>query len=183
MIGAGDMALVCCCAEATPEMTTKNLYLSLVIITTSSIVTACAGSVERPDSTADSGDSRGSDCIHEPSIRGYTVLDEANLIVSAAGKRKYHVELFRRAYGLRSSWAIAFDSATSRVCAGFSKVIFEGHFDDESIPISSIRELTPEAEEDLLIRFGKKEPEIKTPSAPTEVEGAEVEELDPEAGK
>jgi hypothetical protein len=38
--------------------------------------------------------------------------------------------------------------------------------------------LTPEDEEDLLIRFGKKEPEIEQPRQPEEVEGAEVEELD-----
>jgi hypothetical protein len=61
--------------------------------------------------------------------------------------------------------------------------VFRGHFDGESIRITSIRELTPEEEEDLLIRFGKKEPEIKQTPAPHEVEGAEVEELDPAASE
>jgi hypothetical protein len=60
-------------------------------------------------------------------------------------------------------------------------VIFKGHFDGESIRVASIRELSPEEEEDLLIRYGKKEPEFEQTPAPREVTGAEVEELDPAA--
>ncbi len=60
-------------------------------------------------------------------------------------------------------------------------MVFEGHLDGESIPIASIRELTPEDHEDLLIEYGRKEPEIKQSPAPIEVKGAEVEELDPAA--
>jgi len=52
---------------------------------------------------------------------------------------------------------------------------------NESIRIESIRELTPEDHEYLLIQYGKKEPEIKQTPAPQEVKGAEVEELDPAA--
>ncbi|MCP4301708.1 MAG: hypothetical protein GY783_14065 [Gammaproteobacteria bacterium] len=89
--------------------------------------------------------------------------------------------LQRRALGLRSSWSIAFKSPTSRICSGFSEMVFQGHFDGESIRIASIRELSKEDEEDLLIRYGKKEPEIKQTPAPQEVNGAEVEELDPAA--
>jgi hypothetical protein len=50
--------------------------------------------------------------------------------------------------------------------------------DNESIRIASIRELSPEDREDLLIQFGKKKPEIEQTPAPRPVEGAEVEELD-----
>jgi len=119
-----------------------------------------------------------SHCISQPSIRGYTVLDESNLIVSASGRRQYHVVLQRRAHGLRSNWAIGFKSSTGRVCAAFSEVVFEGQFDGESVRIASIRELSPEEEEDLLIRYGKLEPEFEQTPAPQEVKGAEVEELD-----
>ena len=121
---------------------------------------------------------RRSDCIHEPSIRGYRVLDEQNLIVEAAGRRNYHVVLARRAFGLRSSWGIAFYSSTSRICEGFSDVVFEGQFDGESIRIKSIRELSPEELEAILIDFGKIEPEIKSTPVPQDVKGADVEELD-----
>lgn len=93
--------------------------------------------------------------------------------------------LRRQAHGLRNSLGIAFDSPTSRVCPGFGKVIYEGMAGGrpEAIQISSIRRLNPEEEEDLLIRFGKKEPEIRHTPAPREVEGAEVEELDPAANE
>lgn len=138
---------------------------------------ACAG----PQTDADGPISSRSDCISQSSIRGYSVLDESNLIVSASGRRKYHVALKRRAHGLSSTWGIAFESPTGRVCPAFSEVVFDGHFDGESIRIASIRELTPEEEEDLLIRFGKKEPEIERQPVPQEVPGAEVEELDPVA--
>jgi len=80
---------------------------------------------------------------------------------------------------------IVFDSQTSRICSGFSEVVFSDPFGDrmEAIQISHIRLLSPEEEEDLLIQFGKKEPEIKHMPAPQEVEGAEVEELDPAASE
>lgn len=156
----------------------KTLLKQFVIVASLSVLTACAGTPDGAEEGAASERSHRGDCIHEPSIRGYKVLDEQNLIVEASGRRKYHVVLMRRAYGLRSSWGIVFDSSTSRVCEGFSEIRFSGGFDNESIRISRIRELTPEEEEHLLIRFGKKEPEIKQTPAPRDVEGADVEELD-----
>lgn len=154
-----------------------------VILVFSCALVACAGTPS-DDKTASDGDSaRSPDCIYEPSVRGYTVLDEQNLIVSASSKRAYHVVLQRRAYGLSSSWAIAFKSPTSRICEGFSEVLFRGHLNGDKIRIDSIRELSPEEEENLLIRFGKREPEIKQAPANHEVEGAEVEELDPDASE
>ena len=139
---------------------------------------ACAGT----DEAREDRDSVRADCIYQPSVRGYTVLDESNLIVSASGRREYHVMLRRRAHGLRSSWGIAFGSPTGRICAKFGEVIFRGGpYDAESIRIASIRPLEAEDEEDLLVRFGKKEPEFEHAPEPLEVEGAEVEELDPDA--
>ena len=157
------------------------LYKQLVIISISSVLLACAGTPDGSDSGDSEVTSHRSDCILRSSIRGYTVLDESNLIVDASGRRTYHVVLQRRAYGLRSSWGIRFESPTGRICASFSEVIFDGNFSNESIRIDSVRELTPEDHEYLLIQYGKKEPEIKQTPAPREVKGAEVEELDPAA--
>jgi hypothetical protein len=152
-----------------------NVIKQLLIVFSLSALVACAAT----DTETDEPDSLRSDCIYQPSIRGYSVLDESNLIVSASGRRQYHVVLQRRAHGLRSSWSIAFKSPTGRICAAFSEVVFKGHFDGESIRIATIRELSPEEEEDLLIRYGKKEPEIEQTPVPQEVQGADVEELDP----
>jgi hypothetical protein len=156
----------------------KPFLKQFVILSFSSILVACAGT---PGDDSREPSPRG-DCIHEPSIRGYTVLDERNLIVDA-GRRSYHLVLQRRAWGLKSSWGIAFDTTTSRVCAGFDKMMFKGHLDGESIRIESIQALTPEEEEHLLIRFGKKEPEIEHTPPPGEVKGADVEELGPDGSE
>ena len=150
----------------------------IITLTISSLLLACASGNE-PQNGAPYADKSGrSDCISQGSIRDYTVLDDANLIVSERPKRNYHVVLSRRAYGLRSSWKIGFISTTSRICAGFSEVLADDGFGPEKIRISSIRRLTPEDEEELLIRFGKIEPKNEQPRVPEDIDGAEVEELD-----
>ncbi len=159
----------------------KQLIKQFVIICSLSTLVACAGSNEASQTGALESTGGRADCIFRSSIRGYSVLDESNLIIDASGRRKYHMTLSRRAMGLRSSWGIDFDSPTGRVCAGFSEVLFEGQFDGESIRIASIRELSQEEHEHLMIQFGKKEPEIRQTPVPKEVQGAEVEELDPDA--
>jgi hypothetical protein len=148
-------------------------------------IVACAGTSE-PTDAPDTERSEGRhDCIPQLSIRGYTVLDEQNLIVEGSGRRKYHVVLQRRAFGLRDTLGIAFESPTSQICAGFGEVVFADPFGAraEATRIARIRLLSPEEEEDLLIQFGKKEPEIKQTPAPQEVQGADVEELDPAASE
>jgi hypothetical protein len=105
-------------------------------------------------------------------------LDDANLIVSGSGDRKYHLMLSRRALGLNSSWRLGFHSSTGRICAGFGEIIVDEGMGSERIRIASIRQLTMDEFDALLIRFGKKEPQIETAPVPKEVEGAEVEELD-----
>jgi hypothetical protein len=150
----------------------------MFIIITSSVLFACASSDTAPDSGGEEASGGRMDCIFTSSIRGYSVLNESNLIVEGARRSKYHVVLQRRAYGINSTWGIGFDSPSSRVCAGFSEVIFQGNLDNESIRIASIRELSPEEYEGLMIQYGKMKPEIEQTPAPREVKGAEVEELD-----
>jgi len=154
------------------------LIKQMVILTISSILLACAGSDVASDGDIEGASGGRTDCIFRSSIRGYSVLNESNLIIEGTGRSNYHVVLQRPARGIRSTWAIGFDSPSSRVCAGFSEVIFQGHMDNESIRIASIRKLIPEEHEYLLIQFGKKKPEIEQTPVPREVKGAEVEELD-----
>jgi hypothetical protein len=160
------------------ERNMKALIKQVIIVFYLSITLGCAG----PDPVASEGGesevSSRSDCISQGSIRDYRVLDDANLMVTERSSRKYHVELSRRAYGLRTSHGIAFESDSSRICGRFDDLVFDGSFGTERVTIASIRRLTPEQEEDLLIRFGIIEPEYKQPRQPVELEGAEVEELD-----
>ncbi len=156
----------------------KSVIKQLLIVFFSCFFVACAGTGQAPGEADSRASSRGSDCIFEGTIRDYRVLDESNLVVTASAKRKYHIELSRRAFGLRSSWHIGFTSPTSRICPGFSEVIVDDNFGPEAIRILSIRALSPEEHDDLLIRFGKKKPEIVEAPAGEEVDSAEVEELD-----
>lgn len=157
----------------------KNILKQCFIILFSSSLFACAASEETVDDAGYPEESSRIDCISEMSIRDYRVLDDANLIVSGGGNRVYHVVLSRRAFGLRSTWRIGFESRSGQFCAGFSDVVIDGGgIGAERIPVRSIRKLSPEDHEALLIRFGKIEPEGEQAPDETEVDSAEVEELD-----
>ena len=159
-------------------MTVTNVLKQVVIVLFSCYLVACAAPDESPDGDEIQAESRLSDCISQATVRDYRVLDDSNLIVTASGRRKYHVVLSRRAFGLKSTWQIGFHSATGRICSGFSDLIVNDGFGPERIRIASIARLTPEDEEDLLIRFGIIEPEFEQAPATEEVDTAEVEELD-----
>ena len=148
------------------------------IVLFSCILAACAGAPERAEEDLYADESRGSDCISQMTVRDYRVLDDSNLIVAASARRKYHVVLGHRAMGLRSTWQIGFRSRTGQICPGFSDLVVDDGLRPERIRITSIRRLTPEDEEDLLIRFGKIESDNEQTPAPADVESAEVEELD-----
>jgi hypothetical protein len=122
---------------------------------------------------------RGHDCISQSTIRDYQVLDDRNLIVTAGAKRKYHVQLSRQAFGLRSNWKIGFRSPTGRICSGTGDVVVNDSFgSEETIRISSIKAVEPDELNALLVQFGKKVPEVERAPAQEKVKGAEVEELD-----
>jgi Family of unknown function (DUF6491) len=156
----------------------KHIFKQAVIIFTSSILVACAGAGKTAAEDDYAAQPRGNDCISQMSIRDYQVLDDSNLLVNAGAQRQYHVALTRRAYGLRSTWRIGFKSSSGQVCSGFSDLIVDDGLSVESIPVRSIRRLTPEEYEDLMVRFGKKEPDVEQTEEAPQVEGAEVEELD-----
>ena len=101
----------------------KNKQKHLLIIVISSALAACAASQSGPEEAPEELGSRGLDCISQVSIRDYYVLDDANLIVTGSLKRRYHVTLTHRAFGLRSTWRIGFRSPTGQICAGSSELI------------------------------------------------------------
>ena len=150
----------------------------LVILLFSCCLLSCATTEEGNEGPGSGVSNNRMDCIFRSSVRGYSVLDDSNLVISGPGRKKYHMVLFRRARGIDSSWGISFDSRDSRICPGFSDVVFDNGIGGESIRISSIRGISPEEHNDLLIQFGKREPEIQQTPAPNAVKGAEVEELD-----
>ena len=150
----------------------------LFILFISSNLLACAGSTEPVRDAEPGASTRRTDCISTGTIRDYQVLDDANLVVTGSGNRKYHVWLSRRAIGLRSSWKIGFRSTSGRICGGFDDILVDDGFGPEQIRISGIRQLTPEDHNELLVRFGRREPAVEPAPATESVETAEVEELD-----
>jgi hypothetical protein len=150
----------------------------LVIVLCLCVLGACASTEQGSSESSPGRESTGSDCISQGSIRDYTVLDNANLLVTSGVNRKYHVELSRAAHNLRVGNAIGFQSQSGRICDRFSDVVVNDGFGVEKIRIRSVRRLSAQSEEDLLIRFGKIEPEIEQARPPNDVQGAEVEELD-----
>ncbi len=159
-------------------MKKKLLLKQYITILISCGVVACATSENGSSSNRFEGSDSGSDCIFEGTIRDYRVLNDSNLLVSGSGTRKYHIELTRPAFGLNTTWKIAFRPQGSRICPGFSEIVVDGSFGPEFIRIRSIRRLVPEEYEDFLIRYGKKKPEVEQTREPEEMQGAEVEELD-----
>jgi hypothetical protein len=148
------------------------------IVIISCCLSACATTDEALDDPYSESVSRRSNCISESSIRDYRLLDDSNLILSASGKRKYHMTLIRPAYGIRSAWAIGFTGTPSQICPGFGEIQYDQGQGIERIRIRSIVPLGPVDEDMLLVQFGLKEPEFEHPRTPVKVEGAGVEELD-----
>lgn len=120
---------------------------------------------------------RGSDCISIRTIRDYTPLDNRTLLIEAAAKRHYLVELVISSFELRSSYRLGFESRDEWLCPYGGDVIVFDSLMDQQVGIRSISRVTPEQVEELLIRYGKKEPAEQQDQAPEEIKGAEVEEL------
>jgi hypothetical protein len=156
----------------------KMLLKQFFILVNSCFLIACAGGSEPSLGDPEEAVGGRSDCISTRTIRDYRVLDDSNLVVTAQATNKYLVTLSRRAVGLRSSWKIGFRSTSGRVCGGFDDILVDDGFGPERIRIAAIRQLTPEEYDEVLVRFGKKEPAVEQTPATEEVESAEVEELD-----
>jgi len=123
-------------------------------------------------------DYRGSDCISIRTIRDYTALDDRNLLIWASVKQPYFVRLSTPAWGLKGSFQIGTTSRDDRLCPyGGDALVFDSAGRDTA-RIASIRRISPDEADWLLIRFGKKDPTEDQALVPEPLDGAEVEELD-----
>ncbi|MEQ9563445.1 MAG: DUF6491 family protein [Woeseiaceae bacterium] len=152
----------------------KQIVIVVLLVSTSSVFGA--------DQEASRGLSddygRGSDCIWLRTVRDYTTLDDQNLLIRGAGKRDYLVTLMHRSFGLKSSIGLGFSSRDDQLCPyGGDALVFDG-LNREEVGIRSISKVSPEQAEELLVRFGRKEPDEQQTPAPKALKGAEVEELD-----
>lgn len=154
----------------------RHLKQSLVVLI-SGVLVACAGTGGSRAPADRDVSARGSDCILIRTIRDYTPLDDRNLLIWGPANRAYHVTLFRPAFELRSSFQMSFSSRDDQLCPyGGDRVVF-GDFNPDAIGIQSISRLSADQADELLIRYGRKEPEQQMAPEPADVKGAEVEEL------
>ena len=119
----------------------------------------------------------GADCISIRTIRDYTPLSRDSLLIHVSAKRTYFVRLVAPGFGLESSFQLATRSRDDRLCPYGGDAIIYDRLPGGEARIQSISRVTPEQVEELLVRYGKKEPGDTENPAPTEVKGAEVEEL------
>jgi len=153
-----------------------NLIQFLILFFSSGI--ALSAAAQQPGrSPLDGLDLAGSDCILIRTIRDYTPLDDRHLLIRGAAKRGYLVSLTRPAFGMRSSFRLGFSSRDDRLCPYGGDSIVLGDMPNEQIRVRSITRVDEEQAEELLIRFGKREPTGDRTPEPAQVEGAEVEEL------
>jgi hypothetical protein len=157
----------------------KGKYYSnrVIALLASCAISACA-STDGPASASDGDiDYRGSDCILISTIRDYTPLDDSNLLIYGPAKRAYFVSLVHSAFELRSSFQLQFSSRDDQLCPYGGDGIVFGSFGHEEVGIRAISRVSEEQADQLLIRYGRKEPAEQQAPAPEDVKGAEVEEL------
>lgn len=155
----------------------KHQVKKLVTVLCLSVIAGCAGTSEEPTAAAEDIDYRGSDCILISTIRDYRTLDDRNLLIYGPANRAYFVTLFRPSFELRSSFQMGFSSRDDRLCPYGGDAIVVGSLNREEIGVQSISRVSDEQVEQLLVRFGKKEPSEPQAPEPGKVKGAEVEEL------
>ena len=155
----------------------QALIKHIVVVTTACILASCATTEDRESRPAGDIDSRGSDCILISTIRDYTPLDDSNLLIYGPAKRAYFVTLVHSTFELRSSFRLQFSSRDGQLCPYGGDQIVVGSFGREAVGIRAISRVTEEQAEQLLIRYGRKEPAEQQAPAPEDVKGAEVEEL------
>jgi len=97
--------------------------------------------------------------------------------MKGSGNRSYLVTLTAPSFDLRSAFQIGFISRDDALCPYGGDRLLLDRTSDFGVTIRGISRLTPQQEEELLIRYGKKEPPEQRDQAPPEVKGAEVEEL------
>ena len=152
-------------------------FKQILVVVTSGVLAACAGTAEQEATTAGDVDYRGSDCILISTIRDYRSLDDRNLLIYGPANRAYFVTLFRPSFELRSSFQMGFSSRDDRLCPYGGDAIVVGSLNREAVGVQSISRVSEEQAEQLLVRYGKKEPAEPPAPAPGKVKGAEVEEL------
>jgi hypothetical protein len=100
------------------------------------------------------------DCFFARTLSDWRPLDPRNLLVFAAGRQPYHVQLATPSRSLNFEDAIGFYDRDGRICPyGGDAVVVNGLIPDR-IPIASIRRLSEGELEALYAEFGIRRPAV-----------------------
>ena len=120
----------------------RALIRSVRLTAATLVLAGCAGAPGPADEVARRTSSVAGDCFTVSLARDFRYLDDHNIIVYAAGRTPYHVEMSQSCFGLRGEFTIALSSRTERMC-GFAgdSVIVRGVGFPERCPVLSVRRL------------------------------------------
>jgi hypothetical protein len=110
------------------------------------------------------------DCFFARTLQDWRPLDDSNLILFAAGRRPYHVELVRPAMSLSFNDAIRIYDRDGNICPYGGDAIITDDFMPERIAIRSMRRLTDDELLEVYARFGVSAPPV------VETEAVEVDQ-------
>jgi hypothetical protein len=145
-------------------MNAKIAIAALAAVTT--LTAGCATSGTAPAAA----ETTYNDCIFARTLSDWRPLDNRNLILFGNGRRPFLVELVQPVPGLNFNFMIGVYDRDGRICpyGGDAIIVRDGGM-AQSISIRSIRSLTDEQYDDVLVQFGVTPPEV------VEVEPVELE--------
>jgi len=135
--------------------------LPLLFGTVAVALAGCAATGGAGERAVETTGSVGTDCFTVSRVRDFRYLDDRNLIVFAAARQPYHIELGATCMGLRSEFRIALRARSDRMC-GFAgdAVIVDGAF-TQRCPVLSVTRLNENALQALLVGFEQAEPIVE----------------------
>lgn len=141
------------------------------------VLGACVATPSTERTSAGVAARRNDDCMFTVSLRDWRPLDDQNLILFESGRRAYHVELVRPAFGLRGDIMIGVFDRDGRICPyGGDAIVVDGPMPDR-VTIRSMRRLSDDELDELYVQFGIRPPAIvNTESVETEDDRDESEE-------
>jgi hypothetical protein len=123
------------------------------------------------------------DCFRISQVRDFEYLDDRNLIVTAAGRRTYHIELFAGCLNLENAFGIEFRGHAGRVCGTAGDAVAvrdmlgrEDEFDQRCM-VRRVRLLDEEGLYELSIVAEKVPPPPPLPKAEIELPPEEADSL------
>ena len=142
-------------------MITSNGKVAGVTVLALTLV-ACASTGESGGGAPTTASGNTTECFFARNIHDWKALDRKNLIVWETRRKPFHLELMRPCQSLRFANTIALSSRGSRICGYAGDAVVVGGTVPDRCTISSVRALSENSLQELLIHHGQAPPKLKT---------------------